>query len=343
MAPFRERLKRMFHPNKTAASSEALVLPPMTVSSPIIEDKYNFHYHDSNPTMLNILPYELLLHITSFLPLSSIASLSLINRFMMYCMRTPDPWTKFQFPEYLHDRCEFLLLLDRDYPHHLLCHECGKFHPRDSSEKDGSRVSKGFTCRKWMDKNSISSLVLNPRRYDWQEVQTTMRAFRFGPNYGDSHALNCDFRPVISNAGWWPSPNSTYLGGSKGGWASKALALSVDDRLLLREQFFWAFPRHVRNWHPAWLPRPGDIRSCRHAPRNMIIDGVGDAMRNAAKPSRCLPQASTGKTYRCVICPTEFTIDVVPLPRRKGLFVLVFTRYLDLGEYTANTVVQEFL
>ncbi|ORY01745.1 hypothetical protein BCR34DRAFT_91069 [Clohesyomyces aquaticus] len=113
---------------------------------------YDFRQNSSQPTVLNKLPYELLLQITDFLPLSDIASLSLTNRHMVYCMRTPDPWNKLRLPANLSKRCELLQRMDMVYSGYPLCHACGIFHRCRALNPDmlGSRGdTSSFNCRKW--------------------------------------------------------------------------------------------------------------------------------------------------------------------------------------------------
>jgi hypothetical protein len=77
---------------------------------------YSYHPGDSTHSILNLLPQELLVHIASYLPLSSVANLGLTNRSMLYAMGAVDPFTLLRKPSNAYERAEFLRNFEKHHP-----------------------------------------------------------------------------------------------------------------------------------------------------------------------------------------------------------------------------------
>lgn len=77
---------------------------------------YCYHPEDSIHSILNLLPQELLMHIASYLPLSSVANLGLTNRSILYAMGAVDPFTLLRKPSNAYERAEFLRNFEKYHP-----------------------------------------------------------------------------------------------------------------------------------------------------------------------------------------------------------------------------------
>lgn len=74
-----------------------------------------------------ILPFEIIQHIASCLPISAATAFALCNHHLSQAVGS-QYWTRLHHPCEAKERELFLQLLDRDLPYHLFCHRCALLH-----------------------------------------------------------------------------------------------------------------------------------------------------------------------------------------------------------------------
>lgn len=136
-----------------------------------------FLFHDQQISTLDKLPVEILLHIASFLPTSSIACLSLTSKW--YHQVLSDQFD----PKWRNNRTEkrrFLQLLEDDLPEQMLCSICNTLyrrHPRIAS-----------FCLSYLSHTSARSTVSRCSSHllfiNRNMVDEFVRGFVKGPRYG---------------------------------------------------------------------------------------------------------------------------------------------------------------
>lgn len=84
-------------------------------------------------SLLERLPVELLHYISSYLPTSSTACLTLCSHYLLYALGTQH-WERLRAED--DEREAFLGFFEKEFPHHWLCHRCAIFHRIMPTDKD---------------------------------------------------------------------------------------------------------------------------------------------------------------------------------------------------------------
>lgn len=130
------------------------------------------------------LPTEIIEHISGFLPMCSVAALSLCSRRLFWLFGGPAFRSMGRAEKF-----RFLVLLEKDYPGWLLCHHCHLFHP--IAEDDGPWntwwSSREPAC---VRANGVVWITLG-YRLRFHHAQLLMNHSRFGhaPHKGGSEKL----------------------------------------------------------------------------------------------------------------------------------------------------------
>lgn len=318
----------------SARDTHAQPRKPLARPIAALNPSYAIHPEDSQPSVLSILPTEILLEITAHLPLSSIANLALTSRRMLHRMRHADPFTAINTPGNEYQRALFLENFDSKYPDHVLCHACGVFHSRPISAKakrfskqNGHKYRKyerDMPCGIWKKNYGREFIRLNEKVYRWMDFHLVMRAFKHSQLHGAAYALN-----------------KTKLLGTYKHWISNSLAVLVDGRLLVREK--WSVG--IRADTQKRIPFEDCFYICSHLRKSGEHEKIQGHLKRAVECVRVLPESALTigflfKKQRCTKCPSEYTIDVQPGTQFQGRleyrqrslpYVLSLNRYLDIG------------
>lgn len=259
------------------------------------------------------LPLELICHITSYLPLESVASLSLSCLSLYSClkMRYLQP---LKDAEYLVTN-RFLRLLERDLPSHIVCPECNKLHYMPLAERH------------------LASPLYAPPRKNWLKCRIAdSRGHYVGGTAGGfsstifrmamkAHRQGEDTTALLRLLSCRKMDDCTL------GFAElyKSEARIRHGSLLVREQKVYMIPASQKT--P--LPWNGAFGICCHIPLMEMSDLYWYGIR--------VPQADEIDGYKnkqgiiyCQHCYTEFRIDFKSYGKAgNALFV---TQWMDLGQ-----------
>ncbi|TAQ88925.1 hypothetical protein B7494_g2783 [Chlorociboria aeruginascens] len=259
------------------------------------------------------LPLELILHISSYLPPESGATLALTCYALYSCLEMQC------LPPLKKAECSvvnrFLHLLDRDLPGHLLCPHCNKFHSMSLAEthlpsRQQSLASQPrLACWK-ADSEDYVSVVIHDR-FSSTIFRMAMKAHRQGHD-------TANFTNLLSNR----EENPFRVGFRE---LHSATARIQDGSLLVRNQTVFMIPSSKK------LPLPWSIRIriCNHIrfglPSQLYKDGIQ------------IPHSDAIETYEnkqgiiyCEHCHTEFRIDFKSYGEDgNAMFV---TTWIDLGD-----------
>ncbi|OBT80539.1 hypothetical protein VF21_00316 [Pseudogymnoascus sp. 05NY08] len=241
----------------------------------------------------------------SLLPLLDAASLSLTCKSALFLLRSKH-LNQFRWrgnPE----RLEFLHLLARDLPSHIVCIECSKLHSRPQKQ-----LHKATPCKK-ADFNSLVYLHIHP---DFDTITFLLAMKRYHNSLDPSAQLF-----LLSGSRTISKADHTHH------WESSTRI--INGNLLLRQptstpapaqtSTMCSTPTHVTRDPsiPAGIPAGIPLKlSCR-------ASHWDDADRNAS----C---AKCAGLFQCMFCPTEFEIEA-RMFANQGV-ALILTRWLDLGD-----------
>lgn len=269
---------------------------------------------------------ELLIMVLAPLPLSSIASLAVTNRYMLCTIEEIfHPFTLLRNPGNEFERALFLQHFEAHHPDEYICHACGTFHPRSLARKSfkAKRGQTAYICRRhreqFPEKVSVCSWDIH-----WLTFYKTMRAYRFTSSHGKPYNLN-RFKSV------------------KRGWSHETTAIPVGRHLLLRYRYSRCFE------DPTDALEFGALiyELCPHY-QDMHLDAkrFDKELQDAAETASSLPLTDIVGGYahalhRCRHCPTEVLVKIHAgslYPGRSSddsrnfPYVASVTRYIDLGE-----------
>ena len=139
--------------------------------------------HNSS-LMLSCLPTEIIKHISSLLPLCSVAALTLCSKHFMWMLGNLALRSLRQDTQ-VSEKIQFLILLEKDMPPHwLLCRSCKVFHPseQDDLPSAGRLLSEEPTC---VRANGIIQVIAGYRLrfHQAQLLMNHSRSGRVPPQY----------------------------------------------------------------------------------------------------------------------------------------------------------------
>jgi hypothetical protein len=262
---------------------------------------------------LRKLPPELILHIASYLPPESAASLALSCHALHSCLglQCLQPLKKAE--------CSvlngFLRLLDRDLPGHLLCPHCNKFHSMSSAEahlpsRRTSLTSKpSLAC--WKADSGTDVKMATHFEFSSTIFRMAMKAHRQG--HDTANLIN------LLSYGTMNFVRSGFIE------QCSATVRIQDGSLLVREQRVFMIPSSQK------LPLPwhGGIDICPHIQFATML--------GLYKYGIQIPHSDAIEGYEnrqgiiyCEHCYTEFRVDFKGYGRAgNAMFV---TRWMDIGE-----------
>ena len=264
---------------------------------------------------LGKLPPELILYIARLLPPASASSFSLCCRPIYFILGTQ--YLKALEVDDQSDRYQFLTLLERELPNHILCYYCKKFHEISKAYRhvysNRSYYASNHYLECWIADLELTNTVYLHRDFSFTVFQMAMKLYRQSLGYSKlltllSYKSKTDFR--YGNAE-----------------QCSALARIEGGSLLFREQkIFMAPPTR-----PTPIPWDTDFIICPHIRFASVHNGV--RYRNLVqlaywRGSKDRPNLE-GLT-QCNYCLTEFRIDYKKFEELgSAMFVI---KWQDLGE-----------
>lgn len=270
------------------------------------------------------------------------------------------PWMVLNEPENYQHKIDFLVSLDKYFPHHLLCFPCAKYHVRTQEGQEKLQSAKVlnplFDCP-----NARNVLLPAPRHritptynLPFTFVQLVMRAHRFGDmRYGI---------PVDSLGRRWKSNDwshhTRYLIHDNGHllmrvvstrFADPGLTPSAMRLLLYNRDDYWPYFSVCAHWRDGELmdvckcalghiPKPretGGYQAIEHRLRDALAARTYTPNTIITLCSKCRPKR------RCPECPTEYLVEIKLTEDRSDRnriqfrHAIVVTRWSDLGDGTS--------
>ncbi|KAJ9232054.1 hypothetical protein DTO207G8_8364 [Paecilomyces variotii] len=336
------------------------ILHKLGLNEPFDADDSHYAVQDNRPpgepAVASLSP-ELWGCIVQYLNPREAASLALASR-TLYMRLGCTPFQALNLEENYQYKIEFLVSLDRYFPHHLLCFPCAKFHRRTQEGRERLRpadvLNPLFNCP-----NARNPLRPQPRHrithnyvLYYSFVQLVMRAHRLGPRYGLSpdslgrrwkrDGWNFTTRYHIHNG-------HLLMRVTAQTFADPGLTPAAQRMLLYSRDDYWPFFSACAHW------RDGELMSvCKcalsHIPVPRPTEGL-QGVENRVKDMLAAPStrgssssvmtASCGKCRpkrRCPECPTEYLIEIKLTEDRSEIknvhfrHAIVVTRWSDLGD-----------
>lgn len=269
------------------------------------------------PSFLERLPVEILQFIAcQHLPLIYAAALSLCNHHMYKVMGTKY-MKELKAPGNSQLMAEFLRLFEGDYPKHLLCYSCGRFHTSEAMLGDKSKL----LCR--------GVKLYSPLGFDtaitYQQVQAAINRHRYGSSYGTpeyTYILN----PVIVS--YVP-----YFNGKDRGYFKHGRIVNNELIMLSQRQFvFWRLGEEYLDRHlEKSLLRMEKIILCPHIPGDNREHLILNVVKCRFSHKACKPCESCAKLIQCHYCWTEFEIGLSIKAGNRGLYNVLITSWRCFG------------
>ena len=259
------------------------------------------------------LPLELILHIASYLPPESAASLTISCHTLYSCLEM----------EYLQPlkkaECSvvngFLRLLDRDLPGHLLCLHCSKFHSMSLAKTHIPSRRSFLTCKPllacWkVDSESDVTAAIHSE-FSSTIFRMVMKAHRQGHD-----TIN-----LINHLSYGP------MNFVRSGFVEQCSATVriQDGSLLVREQRVFMIPSSQK--FP--LPWHGGIDICPHIQFTTMLSLYRYGIQIPHSDEIRGHKNRQGIIY-CKHCYTEFRVDFKGYGRDGN--AMFITRWMDIGE-----------
>ncbi|KAI9653680.1 MAG: hypothetical protein M1831_005708 [Alyxoria varia] len=314
----------------------------------------------SNNQPLLRVPTELWLLTVDSLDPCSAASLACVNRQISQLLG-PEVWTTLNNPSNRPHKVRFLQFLEPFYPKHILCHACGIYHPRRNLGKE-QRLFESTTVTNRAKKSvahcTRSQLIPSVRitfdlalPFTLAHLVTQRHRHGNSPEWGmPFSALSKSWSPTVSDwtttAEWFhrarfviDKRGHLLMKVSSTFWTAADLA-DCERRLALscRKDYTANYSTCP---HEALGSRLFRICECAlgHIPsaKSSLSGGKGNLFAPSQRMggggcATCLP------LYRCLVCPTEYKIDVQLKECRIGRgdvafrHAIVVTRWSDLGD-----------
>ncbi|PVH80348.1 hypothetical protein DL98DRAFT_654755 [Cadophora sp. DSE1049] len=264
------------------------------LSRPVLHSKIESPKTRPNTTPLDwspfrLLPNEIILHISSFLPRDEIAALALTCQ----PLRLALPKSSFSLP--WENKVNFLHLLERDLPGHVVCRYCRKLHAIKKAELYllTRAMRAPYSACRWEQMWS---------NIEWYfHKGFSIVAFEMAVK---QHRQGLDTSRLL---GLLSSEARTY---QKDGYVEehRALARVVDNCLIMRDQRTCFMPAS----HQEPLPRKGRFIICPHFTLSMYsmetLNRLSDQFEGSDSPGPQACRPGTG-LIPCRYCHTELQVD----------------------------------
>lgn len=271
----------------------------------------------SKPSPLERLPVEILQFIAGqYLPLIFAAALALCNHHMYKVLGTKY-LKELKAPGNRQLMAEFLRFFERDYPKHLLCYSCGRFHTSEAMLGDKFKLR----CR--------GVKLYSPLGFDtaitYHQVQAAINRHRYGSSYGTpeyTYILN----PV--EVSYVP-----HLNGKARGYFKHGRIVNNELIMLFQRQFvFWRVGEadQYRHLEKSFL-RMEKIILCPHIPGDEKEHLILNVVKCRFSHEACTPCESCARPVQCHYCWTEFEIDLSIKAENRGLYNVLITSWRCFG------------
>ena len=268
-----------------------------------------------------------------------------------------DVWNDLNLPENYQDKVEFLVRLDFQFPNHLLCPICAKYHIRTQRGQESLKpvdvFNPLFDCPNAKDqlrKSPRTHVTPGPvrRTLPFTFVQLALRANRYGPKYGIS-ADTLGRRWRDRDSGW--SHQSRFciekdhllMRVTSQCFATPGLPPSGLRTLLYSREDFTPYFSACAHWRDGLL-MPLVKCALGHIPippkwlDERIKQNIQSHVQRRPSPIVSLCGDCT-HMRRCPECPTEYLIELKLAEDRNDPLntfkqALVVTRWSDLGDGT---------
>lgn len=268
------------------------------------------------PSGLERLPAEILQFIAGqYLPLIFAAALALCNHHMYNVLGTKY-MEELKAPGNRHLMAEFLRLFEGDYPKHLLCHSCGRFHTSEAMLGDKSKLR----CR--------AVKLYSPLGFDtaitYHQVQAAINRHLHGSSYGDPEYTSILDPAIVSYV--------PYLNGKAREYFKHGRIVNNELIMLFQRKFvLWRVGEAYHDWHlEKSLLRMERIILCPHIPgdnEDLILDVVKCRFSHEAYK----PCETCARPTQCHYCWTEFEIDLSIMAGNRGLYNVLITSWRCFG------------
>jgi hypothetical protein len=141
------------------------------------------------PSLLYMLPGELLQMISDFLPVSSASCLILCSRELLGTLGNRS-WHLLRSEDQVVQRKHFLAVLERDLPDRQLCHHCSLFHPVEQDKGPNTE----WTPRRVPEcvRRNGFVFITTSFKIRFEHAQLLMNQYRFGRAYNLQMLSNTD-------------------------------------------------------------------------------------------------------------------------------------------------------
>jgi hypothetical protein len=229
-------------------------------------------------------------------------------------------------------RREFLLLLERDFPHYIYCRHCDILHPPWNKDSVLKSASPLLWYGRWCSKEKIP-LRLFPSNPDMRyiEIQKALKDASMG---SESDAYQ-QLQPLTGYRQAVPEKRQDM----RHLWTSDIRI--ANDNLYLRSQHWFS----ARSCSPGWTLAPGSFLASSNAPSdfvpgNIICPHVNIASSSVGFGGKFVDFSTVGEgilstvpsqTQRCCLCKTDYRLDIMSFSG--GILCVVTTwKHMDVCE-----------
>ncbi|KAJ5168204.1 uncharacterized protein N7482_003798 [Penicillium canariense] len=295
-------------------------------------------------------------YIAGFLNPTDAASLAFAS-ITLYRRLGTQPFMLLERPENYNYKIDFLVGLDRSLPHHLLCFPCGRYHRRTQEGQERIRpahvINLLYNCPN--AQNSLNpppkNRITHGRIMHFSFVQLTMRAHRFGREYGIQAE---DLGRRWQRDGWSFSSRFLIYEGrllmrvKSQTFAEPGLVPSAQRLLLYSREDYCPYFSACAHWRDGEL-MPACKCALEHIPKPRDtggLQGLEHKVKDRLQGRQFDPHALTllcgfcRPMRRCPECPSEYLIEVKISEDKSSPREIVFrqtivvTRWTDLGDGT---------
>ena len=309
------------------------------------------------------LPDEVWQLIISYISLADTISLAMASK-VLHQKVGQEPFILLRQPDNRYQRITFLHHLDHEFPRHLLCFPCGRFHLRSKAGKESLKMdyvgNPLFDCPSTRATYLPRMRLVHGRELPYTFINLALRGNRFSVAHGI--AIDALARRWKCKDTEW-THRTRYLinnGHFLMRVVSQAFALPSAEMTETRE-------RHMLYDREEYIPffsvcahwRDGDLmKLCKcmlsHVPAPP--KSIAAQLREAPKFDRELSRPNfivrgcdfCRPARRCPECPTEYLIEIQMVedkndPIRRFKHALVVTRWSDLGDGSSPYASPEWL
>jgi hypothetical protein len=323
------------------------------------QDEREIDYRPPGEPQIASLPSDLWTEIADYLNPTDAASLAVAS-ITLYRRLGPRPWRILQRPENHEYKNDFLCCLDRQFPHHLLCFPCAKYHLR--TQEGHERLKPADVVNPLFDCPNMYNSLLPPQRHrithgrtlPYTFVQLALRARRFSPAYGippDSLARRWRRDGWTHHTRYHIHKGHLLMRVVSSCFAEPDLPPTSMRVLLYSQSDYWPYFSACPHWRDGELmnvckcalthiPKPREtagLQGLEHKAKDKIHGRPYDPNAIASLCGKCRPMR------RCPECPTEYLVEVKLTEDRSSpksihfRHAIVVTRWSDLGDGSTPT------